>query len=191
LPDQLDDGVVAAACRGDADALSAIWRALAPAVAGFLAARGAEDPDGLTSEVFLGVLPRLKEITGGVAGLRTFVFSVAHARLVDDARRRARRPATVEFDPVRHDSAAPSAEREAISGLDTEGVQVLLARLAPDYREVLSLRIIADLGVEQTATVMKRSVGSIKQLQRRALLALRAELALVTQKAPHSITDLR
>lgn len=190
MPDHLDDDIVAAARRGDADALSAIWRALSPAVVGYLAARGADDPDGLTSDVFLGVLPRLREVTGGVAGLRTFVFSVAHARLVDETRRRARRPATVEFDATRHDSAAPSAELEAMSGLDTERVQTLLARLAPDYREVLSLRIVADLGVEQTAAVMNRSAGSIKQLQRRALLALRAELEAVTQFPSHSITDM-
>jgi RNA polymerase sigma-70 factor (ECF subfamily) len=190
LPDHLDDDVVAAARRGNADALSTIWRAMSPAVAGYLAARGADDPDGLTSEVFLGVLPKLGDITGGVAGLRTFVFSVAHARLVDDTRRRSRRPDTVEFDPVVHDTSTPSAEREAMAGLDTERVESLLARLAPDYREVLSLRVVADLGVEQTATVMNRSVGSIKQLQRRALLALRAELDAVTTTSADAITDM-
>jgi RNA polymerase sigma-70 factor (ECF subfamily) len=190
LPDQLDDDVIAAARSGDTDALSTIWRALSPAVAGYLASRGADDPDGLTSEVFLGVLPRLADVTGGVAGLRTFVFSVAHARLVDDTRRRARRPATVQFDPARHDTSAPSAERDAMADLGTQRVQALLGRLPPDYREVLSLRVVADLGVEQTAAVMGRSVGSVKQLQRRALLALRAELETVTNSAAHSMTDV-
>lgn len=189
MPAQLDDDLVAAACRGDADALGDIWRALAPVVAGYLAARGADDPDALTSDVFLAVLPKLGDISGGAAGLRTFVFSVAHARLVDDRRRRSRRPATVAFDAQEHDSAAPSAEHEALSQLGTHDVHALLDRLAPDYREVLALRVVADLGVEQTAAVMRRSAGSVKQLQRRALIALRAELERVTGAAAQSITD--
>jgi RNA polymerase sigma-70 factor (ECF subfamily) len=193
VQDPIAEDVLAAAQRGDGDAFSVIWRELSPAVAGYLAARGATDPDGMTSDVFLALLPRLSELTGGVAGLRTFVFSIAHARMVDDARRRARRPATVEFDPVDHDRAAASAEHEALTRVSTQRVLDLLDRLSPDYREVLALRVVADLGVEQTAAVMQRSAGSVKQLQRRALLALRAELETVrtvTGSATNSITDL-
>jgi len=56
---------------------------------------------------------------------------------------------------------------------------------------VLSLRVVADLDLEQTAAVMERSVGSVKQLQRRALLALRAllEPSGVTGAAPSAMTD--
>src|SRR5213595_2629030 len=76
----ITDDVLAAAQSGSADAFAVIWRQLSPAVAGYLAGRGVSDPEALTSDVFLGVLPRLGELNGGVAGLRTFVFSVAHAR---------------------------------------------------------------------------------------------------------------
>ena len=187
------DEVLVAAQRGDPDAFAAIWRELSPAVAGYLAARGAADPDATTSDVFLAVLPRLAELRGGVAGLRTFVFSVAHARLVDERRRGTRRPAAVEFDPNRHDDIWPSAEQEALTRVGTDEVMKVLARLSPDYREVLALRVIADLSVEQAASVMRRSVGAVKQLQRRALLALRAELAApqrVTDTPADSITEL-
>jgi RNA polymerase sigma-70 factor (ECF subfamily) len=162
-------------------------------VVGYLTGRGVNDPEALTSDVFVAVLPRLPELTGGVAGLRTFVFSVAHARAVDDVRRRARRPEAVEFDPVRHDSVAASAEHEAMERADTASARTVLEGLSPDYREVLALRVIADLDLEQTALVMQRSVGSIKQLQRRALLALRAQVAdsaRVTATGADSMTDV-
>lgn len=190
MQEGIDEAVLAAAQRGDGDAFAIIWRELSPVVAGYLAARGAADPDGLTSDVFLAVLPRLAELVGGVVGLRTFVFSVAHARLVDDARRRARRPLNVEFDPLNHDGVVPSAEQEAMERAGTERVLELLQRLRPDHREVLALRVVADLGVEQTAAVMERSVGSVKQLQRRALLALRAQLGGVTGLPTNSMTDV-
>jgi RNA polymerase sigma-70 factor (ECF subfamily) len=193
VPGQIDENVLLAAQRGDADAFAVIWRELSPIVAGYLTARGVADPDGMTSDVFLAVLPRLPELTGGVGGLRTFVFSVAHARMVDDARRRARRPDAVEFDPHAHDGVVASAEAEAMTRFDTGRALALLDRLAPDHREVLALRVVADLSVDQTAAVMDRSAGSVKQLQRRALLALRAQLdgaSAVTGSPAETITEL-
>jgi RNA polymerase sigma-70 factor (ECF subfamily) len=77
--------------------------------------------------------------------------------------------------------------------VDTEQVHGLLERLPADYREVLSLRVIADLDLEQTAAVMERSVGSVKQLQRRALIALRAPLdaaGRVTGTVADAMTDV-
>jgi RNA polymerase sigma-70 factor (ECF subfamily) len=191
--DAIDEAVLAAAQRGDGDAFAVIWRALAPSVAGYLAVRGVSDPDGVTSDVFLALFPRLPQLEGGVAGLRSFVFSVAHARLVDDARQRARRPSTVEFDTRYHDSVVASAEHEAMILVETARVHALLDRLSANHREVLALRVVADLDVEQTAKVMRRSVGSVKQLQRRALLALRAQLESadrVTGAARPAITDM-
>ena len=52
----------------------------------------------------------------------------------------------------------------------------MLAQLPADQAEVIRLRIIADLSIEQVAHAMGRSPGAIKQLQRRALITLRAVL---------------
>jgi RNA polymerase sigma factor (sigma-70 family) len=176
VPDAITPEVLAAARAGDGDAFAVIWRELAPTVTGYLTARGVADPEALTSDVFLAVLPRLRSLHGGVGGLRTFVFSVAHARAVDDIRRRARRPDPVEFDPRAHDGVTGSAEATALDNVATDRVCALLRRLAPDHREVLALRIVADLALDQTAAIMRRSEGAVKQLQRRALAALRAEI---------------
>ncbi|PJI51961.1 hypothetical protein CTI14_50625 [Methylobacterium radiotolerans] len=59
---------------------------------GYMSARGVDDPEALAQDVFVAVLPRLGSITGGAAGLKTLVFSVAHARVVDHYRRTERRP---------------------------------------------------------------------------------------------------
>jgi RNA polymerase sigma-70 factor, ECF subfamily len=175
----ITDAVLAQARRGDADAVGVVWTELAPAVAAYLRARGVSEPDDVTSEVFLALLPRLADLRGGVGGLRTLVFSIAHARVVDDTRRRVRRPAVVEFDDQRHDRTVESAEQQALGRFGPAGA--LLAELSPNHREVLALRVVADLDLEQTAAVMGRSVGSVKQLQRRALLALRARVDAAAQ----------
>lgn len=171
------DAVLHAAQNGDSAALRTIYETFAPAVRGYLAAKGVADPDGVTSEVFLAVLPRIPIVTGGPDGLRRLVFSVAHARMVDDYRERARRPATVEYQADTDRRSVASAESEATQRLATERVREVLAVLPDDQQEVLLLRVIGDLTVEQVADLMGRSPGAIKQLQRRGLLALRQALA--------------
>lgn len=172
---QLEDALPAARA-GAPWALRAVYDELAPRVTGYLRARGAREPEDLTSEVFLTVLPRLATVTGGAAGLRTLVFSVAHARLVDDLRSAARRPAPVPYDAVRDGRLAVSAETTALDGLATEGVRALLDGLPDSQRDVLLLRLVGDLTVEQVAQALGRSPGAVKQLQRRGLVALRARL---------------
>lgn len=167
--------VLPAAALGEPWALRIVYDALAPQVHGYLRARGAADPDELTSDVFLTVFNRLPALTGGVSGLRTFTFSVAHARLVDSLRKQNRRPAEVPYETVRDARRSPSAEDVAEQAASAARALELLARLPEDQRTVLALRIIGELSLEEVAGAIGRSVGAVKQLQRRALIALKNE----------------
>lgn len=169
----LTDELVAAARRGDSEALGAVYTELAPKVAGYLRAQGAEDPEGLAQEVFLQVFERIRKVRGGAAELRTFVFSVAHARAVDEHRRRARRPAVTEYQADLDPRAARSAETQALEGVAGERVQAVLRELTEEQQAVITLRVVADLSLEETAAVLGRSVDAVKQLQRRGLQSLR------------------
>jgi RNA polymerase sigma-70 factor (ECF subfamily) len=173
VPDALTDEVLLAAQKGSQSAFATIYRDLAPRVSGYLKARGASDPDGITSDVFLAVLPKLTNLNGGAAGLRTFVFSVAHHRLVDDLRKWQRQPYVAEYEPDLDDRIHESAEEGALESLGTSSVVQMLRRLNPDQRSVLALRVVADLTVEQVAEILGKSTGAVKQLQRRGLIELR------------------
>ena len=169
----LSGSVVTAARSGDADALGLVYRSLAPKVFGYLRAHGVEDPESLTNEVFLNVIPRLSGLTGGASGLQTLVFSVAHARVVDELRRRNRRPAPLPYEPETDHRYEDSAETAALSRVATQDVMQMLDSLGEEQKTVVVLRVLADLSLEQTAEVVGKSVGAVKQLQRRGLLALR------------------
>lgn len=152
------------------------YRQHSSAVFGYLRAQGVEDPEAVTQDVFLALYPRLADIRGGAAGMRTLIFSIAHARVVDHHRYRNRTPTLLEYDPANDARTTGSAEDHAFGG--NARALALLATLADDYREVLALRIIADLSLEATARIMGKTSGAIKQLQRRALAALKDELAI-------------
>ena len=156
-----------------------MYTVISPAVLGYFRARGVDDAEALTQDVFVDVLPKLAERhAAATAGLRTFIFSVAHARLVDyqAAGRTHAAPGRIR-SPERRPLLAASAEDEALGSLG--GISDTLARLNDEQREVLVLRIVADLSIEQVAGIMDKTPGAIKQLQRRGLSALRE---LVTEK---------
>ncbi|HEU0205650.1 MAG TPA: RNA polymerase sigma factor [Pseudolysinimonas sp.] len=155
---------------------SAAYRELSPRVLGYLRSHGVDDPEAVTDDVFLALHRRFGSIDGGDNGVRTLTFSIAHARLVDSHRARARRPMHVPFDAEDDPRRSASAEDDAIDAVGG-GATALLTRLGDDQRQVVSLRVIAGLSLEETAQVMDRSVGSIKQLQRRGLESLRSLLA--------------
>ncbi|MGN6251753.1 MAG: RNA polymerase sigma factor [Marmoricola sp.] len=168
-----DDELLERAREGDPAALADLYRALAPGVLGYLQARGAEDPEGLCQEVFLQVLRRVPDVHGGAGGLRTFCYSVAHARLVDEFRSRARRPALVAYEADGDPRHAPSTELRVLDAQAAARAIDLLAGLGSDQRDVVALRIVAGLSIEETAAVLGKSPGAVKQLQRRGLIALR------------------
>ncbi len=168
--------VLAAAQAGAAWAFEVLYRDLAPPVTGYLRMHGALDADDLASETFLDVFRGLGGFTGDEQGLRSWVFTIAHRRLVDDWRRRGRRPQLADDGDAVPEAVGGDVEDDVLARLGTETVHRLCAGLPADQRSVLLLRVLADLTVEQVATVMGRSEGSVKALQRRGLRTLRATL---------------
>jgi RNA polymerase sigma-70 factor (ECF subfamily) len=172
----LSDDEVAAAVQGEQAALRVVYERLAPALVGYLRVRGSDDPEALAQDVFVALLPRLPRLKGGSSGLRTLAFSIAHARLVDELRQRARRDRTTSYEPDSDPRVSDSAESAALVEIETAGVVDLLRGLDDSQRSVVALRVVAQLSLEETAAVVGKSVGAVKQLQRRGLLALRARV---------------
>ena len=176
------DDVLAAAQAGAAWAFETLYRDLAPSVTGYLRLHGAVEPDDLASETFIGVFTGLSGFSGGEDALRAWVFTIAHRRLVDDWRRRSRRPQVADDPGDLTELLGGDVEDDALVGVGTETVHKLCAELPDDQRSVLLMRILADLTVEQVAAAMGRSVGAVKALQRRGLRTLRTRLEQAEEK---------
>lgn len=146
------------------------YRAFAPAVLGYLRGQGVPDPDDVLSEVFLQVARSLPRFRGSEEEVRRWIFTIARNRAIDDRRRRKTRPVV-----------AAGEVPEVVGPADHEGVDptllAALARLTPDQREVVVLRFVADLSLEQVARITKRAEGAVKSMQHRALEQLARILA--------------
>jgi len=165
--------VLAAAQTGAPWALERLYHALSPAVLGYLRIQGAADPEDLTNEVFLGILHRIGSFEGNEEKFRSWVFTIAHSRLIDDRRRTDRRPHLAEPHEDHRDRAGGDAEQEALERLSSQRVQALCEGLVAEQRDVLLLRLMAGLTIEVIAEALGKSEGAIKALQRRGLANLR------------------
>jgi RNA polymerase sigma-70 factor (ECF subfamily) len=85
------ESVLAAAQLGAEWAWRVLYESTAPRVRSYLSFRGAVDPDGLVGDVFLAAAKGIVSFEGGEENFRSWVFSIAHARLVDERRKRERR----------------------------------------------------------------------------------------------------
>jgi RNA polymerase sigma factor (sigma-70 family) len=156
-------------------AWAALYRELAGPITGYLASRGASEPEDLASETFLQVSRNIHGFEGDESSFRSWVFVIAHRRLLDARRSQGRRPDINSIDRV-EERPGGDVETEALDRLVTGEIETLMAKLTDDQRDVLALRIIANLTLEETARVVGKRVGAVKATQRRALIALRAHL---------------
>ncbi len=171
--------ILAAARQGEEWAWAAVYRDLVGPVTGYLASRGAIEPEDLASEAFLQVARGLGGFEGDEAAFRSWVFVIAHRRMQDARRSAKRRPLRTDADAdetLATIGAAGSVEDEVLGAMPDARLAAALDRLSDAHREVLALRVIGDLSVADAAKIMGKSPGAIKVLQHRALHALREAL---------------
>lgn len=166
--------LLASARDGDAWAWRQLWDWLAPAVAGYCRAQSVRDVDDLVSETFLGVVNGIARFDGAEAQFRSWVFVIAHRRITDVRRAWGARP-DLEWSDVGGLGIVDrvDVEDDVLHRLAAERVRTICTRLADDQRDVLLLRLVADLTIEQIAAVLGKTTGAVKALQRRGLSAVR------------------
>lgn len=166
--------ILVAAQEGADWAWDTLYRELAGPLLGYLRSRGAREAEDLVGEVFLQLARNIGTFEGTEANFRSWAFMVAHHRLIDERRAAGRRPVQpMEDSSLERLGDTGNAEDEAMVELSTQRVRELIDRLTPEQREVLLLRMLGGLTHEQVAEAIGKSVGAVKQLQRRGLAALR------------------
>ncbi len=171
------DNLLAAARRGDDGSWTELYLDLVPVLTGYLVGQGCPSPEDVASETLFQVVRDLHRFEGSEQAFRSWVFTIAHHRLIDARRSAAARPASpAEADVLERHAPVTSFEDHAIGQLGVSEVEHLLAAATPDQRDVLLLRYVADLSLHEAADVLGKEYNAVKALHRRALDALRAHL---------------
>lgn len=169
------DGAVQAAQQSLEWGWTKLYTALAPAITGYLRAQGAREPDDLTGEVFVQAVRAIDRFDGDAASFRSWIFCIAHNKLVDDTRYRKRRPLEVVADPGKHLVHHEHVEDLVLGNLARARVRRIISRLTPDQRDVLLLRILGGLTIEEVAQTLGKNASAVKALQRRGLASIKRD----------------
>ena len=189
------DAAVLAAKEGAPWAWEQLYSWLSPRLLGYLRARGSRDPEGALGETWLQLARNVATFEGDATGFRSWAFTVAHHRVIDEARRRKRTPPPQALDEVLADDQQSlgviDSESEALAAIELDELVGSIAFLSDLQKSTLLLRIIGDLSVAQTAEALGKSESAIKTAQYRAISILRDRLeSPATKPVSPSVTEM-
>ena len=156
--------------------LDTLYRELQPALLCHLRGAHAGQAEDIAGQVWTEVAASFPRFVGGDDAFRAWVFTLARRRLIDTYRRAERRPT----DRLIGDLCEPAPDRpedETVALLSLEATIARLRRLLPaDQAEVLLLRVVSGLSVEEVARLTAKTPVNVRVLQHRALQRLATRL---------------
>lgn len=158
----------------DEDALAQAFDAHAPAIYRYayrLTGHQATAQD-IVSGTFHRLLVALKRGSGPKQHLSAWLYRVAHNLAVDEYRRQPHQE-PVPLDRAPDIPVSGGQEEHVLNEEATRRVRGALHLLTPLQQQVIVLRFLEGLSVEQTGRVVERTEGAIKAIQHRALRSLR------------------
>ncbi|MDI3340942.1 MAG: sigma-70 family RNA polymerase sigma factor [Sphaerobacter sp.] len=177
--DAVDEEALVERARRDPRAFAVLYARYADPVYRFCYRRlgEVEAAEDATSQVFLKALAALPRYRAG--SFRSWLFTIAYHVVAD--RYRERRPDRLPDTTPEPIDPGLTPEEALLHSEAHRSVRALLARLSPEQREVVELRL-AGLNGAEIARVLGRSHGSVRALQYRAAQRLRAALDLDTER---------
>jgi RNA polymerase sigma-70 factor (ECF subfamily) len=172
-PDRALEQALDRARQGDEAGFTELWRTLHPPLLRYLTVRGDEAPEDIAAETWLHVVRDLRGFRGGAPEFRSWLFTVARHRAIDQGRARASRPVVPVAEPLADRAdAAPSAEQHAVEREATAAALRLVATLPPEQAEMVMLRVVAGLDVATVAELVGKKPGTVRVAVHRALKSL-------------------
>ena len=160
--------------EGDETGFATLWRALHPPLLRYLAVRGNAHPEDIAGETWLQVVRDLDGFRGDAQAFRGWLFALARHRAIDAGRATAARPSVPVADPaaVAAHPAESSAEQHVVERDATARALDLVRTLPPAQAEMVMLRVVAGLDVQQVAELVGKKPGTVRVAVHRALRSL-------------------
>ena len=171
-----DGRLVQRAQAGDEDALAEIYRSNVQAIYRYILNRtgDAATAEDLTSEVFMRAVAALPRYRHRGAPLASWLFRIAHDRVIDFHRASGRHPLSELEESL--SASGPDPETAFLEQAEAARVRRAMIELTAEQRDVLYFRFAEGLSIDNTASLMGKTPGAVKALQFRALQALGRKL---------------
>ncbi len=163
--------LVERAQAGDADAWERLYRAVYSRLRAYAAHHGGLGvADDLVSETMSRAVAGVGKFEWLSAGFDAWLVGILRRVCAEHHRRNGHR---WRFSPLRPVVGERQPGEDLELAEDHAEVRRAFERLKPAEREVLELRVIADLSAEDVAAVLGKTAGTVRTAQSRALAHLR------------------
>jgi RNA polymerase sigma-70 factor (ECF subfamily) len=134
------------------------------------------DAEDLTTQTFLRMLEAIGRFQWRSVPFSAWLFRIAH-NLAMDHFRASRRWQPEEEIPEHVQGEVTSAEEQALAYLGDTSMLILIERLSPEQRQVLTLKFVFRFSNREAAAILGKTEGAVKSLQHRALASLQKHVA--------------
>ncbi|MBI3429667.1 MAG: sigma-70 family RNA polymerase sigma factor [Actinobacteria bacterium] len=159
------DQLVKEAVRGSDTAFTLLWSHFQPRMVRYLAVF-TNDPEDLCSDVWIKVATSIKGFEGDSKAFRGWIYTIARNSATDLARKKKREGLTSEL--VEGDWTGENSTMVEVMDL--------IKRLPQEYAEVILLRVVANLDVNDVADLVGKTPGNVRVLTHRGLKQLNVML---------------
>jgi RNA polymerase sigma-70 factor, ECF subfamily len=176
--DQFGD-VLAAAQEGAPWAVAVLWNELHPPLLRFLRGLDPSAAEDVEADTWLAAARDLRSFQGDDRQFRAWMFAIARNRLIDWRRREARRRSVaVSPETLRERPAADDPAGLALAVLGADAAVALVRSCLPrNQAEVILLRVLGGLDVDEVASIIGKRPGNVRVLQHRGLRRLAERMA--------------
>lgn len=172
---QTAEGLVQRARRGDQEAWAALYTSVYARLVAFAHRRlgNAELARDAVSETMARAVTKIDAYVGTDEGFAPWLFGICR-HVVVDLQRQTYRPLPPGL--LRSDVDDPGPAEVVLDSEEQAQVRAAFARLDPDERELLELRVVGGMSSADVATALGKNPGTVRMAQMRALGRLRTFL---------------
>jgi RNA polymerase sigma-70 factor (ECF subfamily) len=163
---------------GDADAFGLLYERYVDLVYRYIYVRVGSShlAEDLTSETFIRALRRIDSFSWQGKDIAAWFVTIARNLITDNAKSARFRMEVTTADMIDADRRVDGPENEVLAHLRDTRLFEAIRTLKPEQAECLVLRFMQGMSLAETALVIGKSEGAVKQLQLRAVRALHREL---------------
>jgi RNA polymerase sigma-70 factor (ECF subfamily) len=166
------------AAAGDPEAFGILYDEYHPQIYRFVFLKVSlkEDAEDLTHQVFVNALEHMPGYRHKGFPFSSWLYRIARNAVIDHYRTRRDKVSLEDADPEVF-ALGESIQADANRALEIDKVRRAIKQLSHLHQDVIIMRFVEELAIQEVAAALKKSEGAIKLLQHRAIAELQRILS--------------
>ena len=139
--------------------------------------------EDLTGEVFIRMLSALPDYKERSVPFEAWLYRIARNLLIDSYRKESAKQ-IIPIDEVTNIPATEDMDTKLDAKWSLEAIKAALDKIEPSQREVIELRFLVGLPVQNVSLILDKTISSVKALQHRGLNNLRMVIEKMEARYP-------